>query len=85
MRLNSLLGLINKLKSGEFDIVEPYSLQVRVGRKDKEDEEPVKEDKFKFRPTETDAPGMQARPDGYLKEDSVDFIHMMKVRAGIIK
>ena len=37
---DELGGLINKLKSGEFDIVEPYSLQVRVGRKDKEDEEP---------------------------------------------
>ncbi len=82
---DELSGLIGKLKSGEFDIVEPYSLQVRVGRKDSDKEEPVKEDKFKFRPTETDAPGMQARPDGYLKEDSVDFIHMMKVRAGIIK
>jgi len=28
----------------------------------------VAEGEFKFRPTETDAPGMQARPDGYLKE-----------------
>ena len=56
---DELGGLINKLKSGEFDIVEPYSLQVRVGRKDKEDEEPVAE--------------------------GLDYIHMMKVRAGIIK
>ena len=56
---DELGGLINKLKSGEFDIVEPYSLQVRVGRKDKEEEEPVAE--------------------------GLDYIHMMKVRAGIIK
>lgn len=56
---DELGGLISKLKSGEFDIVEPYSLQVRVGRKDKEEEEPVAE--------------------------GLDFIHMMKVRAGIIK
>jgi len=28
----------------------------------------LKEGEFKFKPTETDAPGMQARPDGYLKE-----------------
>jgi len=53
---------------------------------------------FKFKPTETDAPGMQARPDGYLKEkksddkeeknvtkEEVDYQHLMKVRAGIIK
>ena len=50
----------------------------------------VAEGEFKFRPTETDAPGMQARPDGYLKEkteveESIDFHHLMKVRAGIIK
>ena len=53
-------------------------------------EEDVKEGEFKFRPSETDAPGMQAGPDGYLKEkpkvkESIDYIHMMKVRAGIIK
>lgn len=29
----------------------------------------LKEGEFKFKPTETDAPGMQARPDGYLKEE----------------
>ena len=42
---DELNGLIGKLKSGEFDIVEPYSLQVKVGRKDsdKEKEEPVAE------------------------------------------
>jgi len=50
----------------------------------------LEEDEFKFRPTETDAPGMQARPDGYLKEkseveESLDYQHLMKVRAGIIK
>lgn len=28
----------------------------------------VAEGEFEFRPTETDAPGMQARPDGYLKD-----------------
>jgi hypothetical protein len=33
---------------------------------------------------------MQARPDGYLKDkpevkESIDYTHMMKVRAGIIK
>jgi hypothetical protein len=32
------------------------------------EEDTVEEGEFKFRPTETDAPGMQARPDGYLKE-----------------
>jgi len=32
----------------------------------------IKEGEFKFRPTETDAPGMQARPDGYLKEDMTE-------------
>jgi len=56
---DELGGLINKLKSGEFDIVEPYSLQVRVGKKDKEEEKPVAE--------------------------GLDYIHMMKVRAGIVK
>lgn len=58
---DELNGLISKLKSGEFDIVEPYSLQVKVGRKDsdKEKEEPVAE--------------------------GVDYQHLMKVRAGIIK
>ena len=50
----------------------------------------VAEGEFKFRPSETDAPGMQARPDGYLKEkseveESFDYQHLMKVRAGIIK
>jgi hypothetical protein len=50
----------------------------------------VAEGEFKFRPTETDAPGMQARPDGYLKEkseveESFDYQYLMKVRAGIIK
>ena len=50
----------------------------------------VAEAEFKFRPSETDAPGMQARPDGYLKEkteveESFDYQHLMKVRAGIIK
>jgi len=78
----------------------------------------VAEGEFKFRPSETDAPGMQAGPDGYLNEEtrasnhknmdslvnkikdeigypnvkeeetineSIDYIHMMKVRAGIIK
>lgn len=50
----------------------------------------VAEGEFKFRPSETDAPGMQARPDGYLKDkpevkESIDYTHMMKVRAGIIK
>lgn len=55
---DELGGLISKLKSGEFDIVEPYSLQVRVG-KSKEAEEPVAE--------------------------GLDYIHLMKVRAGIIK
>ena len=50
----------------------------------------LEEDEFKFRPSETDAPGMQARPDGYLKEkteveESFDYQHLMKVRAGIIK
>lgn len=52
------------------------------------EEDTVEEGEFKFRPTETDAPGMQARPDGYLKEkteESLDYQHMMKVRAGIIK
>lgn len=29
----------------------------------------IKEGEFKFKPTETDAPGMQARPDGHLKEE----------------
>ncbi len=56
---DELGGLISKLKSGEFDIVEPYSLQVRVGKKDKEEEKPVAE--------------------------GLDYIHMMKVRAGIVK
>lgn len=32
----------------------------------------IKEGEFKFKPTETDAPGMQARPDGYLKEDMTE-------------
>lgn len=61
----------------------------------------VNEGEFKFKPTETDAPGMQAGPDGYLKEEdkidedkveekkeveeSFDYQHMMKVRAGIVK
>ena len=86
---DELNGLISKLKSGNFDIVEPYSTQLKLSAKLNKDtsneEEPVKEDKFKFRPSETDAPGMQAGPDGYLKENSIDYIHMMKVRAGIIK
>lgn len=57
---DELDGLISRLKSGEFDIVEPYSLQVKIGKKQgKEEEEPVAE--------------------------GLDFIHMMKVRAGIVK
>ena len=31
----------------------------------------VAEGEFKFRPSETDAPGMQAGPDGYLKESTI--------------
>jgi len=89
---DELSGLISKLKSGDFDIVEPYSGQLKMTAKlnKDSDEKPVAEGEFKFKPTETDAPGMQARPDGYLKEkteveESLDYLHLMKVRAGIIK
>jgi len=73
-----LKNFIKTVRSGEF-MDQVYG-----------DAASVAEGEFKFRPSETDAPGMQAGPDGYLKEkpkvkESIDYIHMMKVRAGIIK
>jgi len=62
---DELGALIAKLESGEFDIVEPYSMQVKLSKgaaeepAEKPAEEPVAE--------------------------GLDFIHMMQVRAGIIK
>ena len=49
-----------------------------------QNEAKVEEGEFKFRPTETDAPGYQARPDGYLKEaGSVSQDKKEKARAAL--
>ena len=53
-----LKNFIKTVRSGEF-MDQVYG-----------DAASVAEGEFKFRPSETDAPGMQARPDGYLKEKS---------------
>lgn len=55
-------GSFKTIKEGIEEIIREKLAQKKA------DEAKVKEGEFKFRPTETDAPGMQARPDGYLKD-----------------
>jgi hypothetical protein len=55
-------GSFKTIKEGIEEII-----REKLAKK-KADEAKVEEGEFKFKPTETDAPGMQARPDGYLKD-----------------
>lgn len=61
-------GSFKTIKEGIEEII-----REKLAKK-KANEAKVEEGEFKFKPTETDAPGMQARPDGYLK-DKVDEHH----------
>ena len=71
-------GSFKTIKEGIEEIIREKLAQKKA------DEAKVKEGEFKFRPTETDAPGMQARPDGYLKEaGSVSQDKKEKARAAL--
>lgn len=71
-------GSFKTIKEGIEEIIREKLAQKKA------DEAKVEEGEFKFRPTETDAPGYQARPDGYLKEaGSVSQDKKEKARAAL--